>query len=96
MNDYFLYADDLKKKYKCYGHFYDLKFSSNNIVNCRSVLEIIDSSISANDINSLSIRIPDIIFIMMNPGSSYPLEEPIKDLKETSIDFKKKRKTAHH
>jgi len=91
MNDYFLYADDLKKKYKCYGHFYDLKFSSKNIVNCRSVLEIIDSSISINDINSLSFRIPDIIFIMMNPGSSYPLEEPIKDLKEKSLDFKKKK-----
>ena len=56
MNDYFLYADDLKKKYKCYGHFYDLKFSSNNIVNCRSVLEIIDSSISINDINSLLLE----------------------------------------
>ena len=28
---------------------------------------------------------------MMNPGSSYPLEEPIKDLKEISLDFKKKK-----
>ena len=91
MNDYFLYADDLKKKYKCYGHFYDLKFSSKNMVNCRSVLEIIDSSIPDNDIKNLSFRIPDTIFIMMNPGSSYPLEEPIKDIKEMSIDFRKKK-----
>ena len=68
-----------------------MKFSSNNIVNCRSVLEIIDSSISVNDINSLSFRIPDIIFIMMNPGSSYPLEEPIKDLKEILIDLKRRK-----
>jgi len=62
----FIYADDLKKIFNIYGHFYNLKLS-NSVLKCRSVLEIRRK----NKLNET----PDIIVIMMNPGSSVPLDK---------------------
>lgn len=64
----FIYAKDLRKIFKVYGHFYDLKLS-NEILKCRSVLEI-------KRIKQIEKPVkPDIIVIMMNPGSSSPQNE---------------------
>jgi len=70
----FKYAKFLKTKYSCYGHFYKLKVESN-LYRARSVLEIIDFKyFSKLDLKALSIKVPDLTVIMMNPGSSKPLE----------------------
>ena len=62
----FIYADELKKSFNIYGHFYNLKLL-DKVFHCRSVLEIKRKK----SINKL----PDIIVIMMNPGSSIPLNK---------------------
>ncbi len=62
----FLYAKELKQKYQVFGHFYDLTICDTTL-NCRNTLEIRR--------NKTLEEIPDIIVIMMNPGSSKPLDE---------------------
>ena len=62
----FIYAEELKKTFDVYGHFYNLKLS-DSILKCRSVLEI--------NRKNKSSQIPDIIVMMMNPGSSTPLDK---------------------
>ena len=64
----FIYAEKLKQIFDVYGHFYNLKIS-DSILKCRSILEIKRKGHS--DTN----EIPDIIVIMMNPGSSVPLDK---------------------
>ena len=92
MKKQFLYAKKLNEKYKCYGHFYEINFNSITSMSCRSVLEIVDKSSIPEDISSLAIKIPDVIFVMMNPGSSYPLEPTPTDSKVRASDFLKKKK----
>ena len=92
MKKQFLYAKKLNEKYKCYGHFYEINFNSITSMSCRSVLEIVDKSFIPEDISSLAIKIPDVIFVMMNPGSSYPLEPIPTDSKVRASDFLKKKK----
>lgn len=58
-------------KYSCFGHFY-----KNNLVTCRSVLLI--SKKPLEEISSY-----DLVAVMMNPGSSVPLETDIKDITAT-------------
>ena len=74
----FIPASELKKKYEVFGHFYSVIFPCGNIIDCRSVLEIIDKSIVPSDINTLHGLKPDCIFIMMNPGSSRPLDKDVE------------------
>jgi len=81
----FIYADDLKKEFRCYGHFYRLSVPEMDPLPCRSVLEI--TSLPREAIGSQPVtpdlfcdrpqapNLPDAIMIMMNPGSSRPLEE---------------------
>lgn len=64
----FVYADELKQKFSVYGHFYDLKIGSR-IFKCRSVLEILSKSE-----NLESSATPCAVVVMMNPGSSRPLD----------------------
>ncbi len=68
----FLYAAELKKKFTCYGHFYELVLMNGERAKCRSVLEIVDASISQEDPSAISEREPDVVVVMMNPGSSHP------------------------
>ena len=63
-----VYADELKKIFDVTGHFYDLNLSGS-VFKCRSLLEIKRKSATGN------IDIPDIVVIMMNPGSSIPLDK---------------------
>ena len=79
----FQYAKELKEKYKVFGHFYDLTIS-DTISNCRNILEIRR--------NETVEEIPDIIVIMMNPGSSTPLDKKYKPKNYTFENFLKKKK----
>ena len=81
----FTYAAELKKTFRCYGHFYHLHVKSAEPQPCRSVLEItslpreaVGAGTDSNDLFSTSgaaRNLPDAVVIMMNPGSSRPIED---------------------
>jgi hypothetical protein len=71
----FIPANELKCKFGVFGHFYTLQIAPKQIVECRSVLEIVDSDHVPKKTAAISNRNPDAVFIMMNPGSSRPLTE---------------------
>ena len=71
----FIPAKKLKDLYDVFGHFYTVKIAPNKIVECRSVLEIIEKADVPGKLLVLSKQKPDAVFIMMNPGSSRPLVE---------------------
>lgn len=81
----FIYAAELKKTFRCYGHFYRLNISGTEPLLCRSVLEItslppeaVGAKSDPNDLFSGGGReksLPDAVVIMMNPGSSRPIED---------------------
>lgn len=68
----FLYAAELKKRFTCYGHFYELVMMDGKRAKCRSVLEIVEASIPQENPSDISGMEPDAVVIMMNPGSSHP------------------------
>ena len=65
----FIPADELKQRYGVFGHFYSVELASREIVECRSVLELVANSRIPKDHSELSALSPDAVFIMMNPGS---------------------------
>ena len=69
----FIPAMELKDKYDVFGHFYSVEVGRKNVVDCRSVLEIVEKAQVPEEMTELSRRKPDAVFIMMNPGSSRPL-----------------------
>ncbi len=71
----FIAAKELKQEYGVFGHFYSVELASREVVECRSVLEIIHHEDTPSDHSALSGLRPDAVFIMMNPGSSKPLVE---------------------
>jgi hypothetical protein len=77
----FIYAAELKKTFRCYGHFYRLHVEGVAPQLCRSVLEITSEAGFRTDPSNLfrnsnaAQSLPDAIAIMMNPGSSHPIEE---------------------
>jgi hypothetical protein len=81
----FLYAAELKKTFRCYGHFYRLSVKGTEPILCRSVLEItslpreaVGAGTDPDDLFSSpseKLNLPDAVVIMMNPGSSRPIEE---------------------
>ncbi len=81
----FIYAAELKKTFRCYGHFYRLSVNGAEPQLCRSVLEItslpreaVGAGTNPNDLFSHSgatRNLPDAVVIMMNPGSSRPIED---------------------
>lgn len=71
----FIPAEELKSKFHVFGHFYSVQFAPKKVVECRSVLEIVEAAAVPKKTDALSNRRPDAIFIMMNPGSSRPLIE---------------------
>ncbi|MFI4875424.1 MAG: DUF1643 domain-containing protein [Blastopirellula sp. JB062] len=81
----FLPAAELKKTYDVFGHFYTVGLSSREVASCRSVLEIIDNRCTPDEIDQISQRQPDAVFIMMNPGSSQPLVPVNNHVKEDEI-----------
>lgn len=62
----FIYADDLKRQFSVFGHFYDLEIKDQKF-KCRSVLEIV-----SNSIETAADSRPCAVVMMMNPGSSKP------------------------
>ena len=75
----FLYAAELKKRFACYGHFYELVLMNGDRARCRSVLEIVDTSVPQQNPSDISEMTPDGVVIMMNPGSSHPKEADYVD-----------------
>lgn len=81
----FLYAAELKKTFRCYGHFYRLNIEGTDPLLCRSMLEItslpreaVGAGTDPDDLFSspdAEKSLPDAVVIMMNPGSSRPIEE---------------------
>jgi hypothetical protein len=81
----FIYAAELKKTFRCYGHFYRLSVNGAEPQLCRSVLEItslpreaVGAGTDPNDLfnhPSATRNLPDAVVIMMNPGSSRPIED---------------------
>ncbi len=69
----FKYAEVLKKKFSVYGHFYCNDMGNDGRLACRSVLEIVSKNNSTCKEDILN-ALPDAVVIMMNPGSSVPLE----------------------
>lgn len=69
----FIPAEELKSKFGVFGHFYSVQVDPKRVVECRSVLEIVESDQTPREIDDLSHQKPDAVFIMMNPGSSRPL-----------------------
>jgi len=74
----FIPASELKKAFDVYGHFYDLKLDKS-IFECRSVLEI--------KRKNKSNIIPDIVVVMMNPGSSRPLDKEYIPKKISPLEY---------
>lgn len=81
----FIPAEELKQTHDVFGHFYSVEIASGEIVECRSVLEISNKSRTPKDSAALSERKPDAVFIMMNPGSSEPLEPVSNQILEDQI-----------
>ena len=69
-----LRAADLKKVFAVFGHFYDRKFG-DEIIPCREILEIISIDDVPFDYQTLVLEQPDLIVVMMNPGSSKPTDK---------------------
>lgn len=82
----FIPAEQLKKHFEVFGHFYSVGLKSGEKIDCRSVLEIVTRQSSQSDIGLLLDNSPDAIFIMMNPGSSRPLVEANNFISESMIN----------
>lgn len=81
----FIPAKELKREYGVFGHFYSVELASKEVVECRSVLEIVSHDQTPEDHSELSDRWPDAVFIMMNPGSSKPLDEVTNEIRASAI-----------
>ncbi|MBF0152920.1 MAG: hypothetical protein HQL64_04175 [Magnetococcales bacterium] len=68
-----LRAAQLLKMYAVYGHFYRLTWNGTEL-GCRSVLELVAHSRLSGEKNDLLYRQADLVAVMMNPGSSRPLD----------------------
>lgn len=71
----FIPAEELKSKFGVFGHFYSVLVAPKKSVQCRSVLEIVETDHAPQKTAALYSRKPNAVFIMMNPGSSRPLAE---------------------
>ncbi len=81
----FIPAGILKKSFEVFGHFYSIDLKAGDRIDCRSVLEIVTKEIKPVDIDTISKKSPDAVFIMMNPGSSFPLENVNNNIPEEQI-----------
>src|SRR5438128_2289474 len=78
----FIPAEKLKNKFAVFGHFYSVHVAPRKWIECRSVLEIAGTQLSAK---ALTDQKPDAIFVMMNPGSSRPLVEVDNRIRASGI-----------
>ena len=82
----FIPAKELKQKFGVFGHFYSVQLPSKEIVECRSVLEITHHDHTPSDHSELSAMQPDAVFVMMNPGSSKPLDDVNNCIRANEIE----------
>ncbi len=82
----FIPANELKAKYGVFGHFYSVEVAPDKVVECRSVLEIVEKRHAPEKTSVLTSRKPDAVFIMMNPGSSRPLIDVTNHIHAEAID----------
>lgn len=75
MKTEFIKAADLKKKYAIFGNFYARKINAAHHITGRNVLEIVSHDICPLLAKDVEPMLPDAVVIMMNPGSSEPLED---------------------
>ncbi|MEG3640947.1 hypothetical protein [Magnetococcus sp. PR-3] len=69
-----LRAADLKKQFGVYGHFYRTLLAGQEHA-CRSVLTLIAHDHTPSTLQDLEQKEPDLLVVMMNPGSSRPLDK---------------------
>jgi hypothetical protein len=81
----FIPAAVLKQTFSVFGHFYAVGLPSKEVIECRSVLEIAASASAPRDRSELLLKVPDALFIMMNPGSSRPLVPVNNQIRARSI-----------
>lgn len=67
-----LRAADLKQLFGVYGDFYQVVLGGQTYA-CRSVLELIAHTKRPSDPNQIHALQPDLLVVMMNPGSSKPV-----------------------
>lgn len=75
-----LKAPALRDRFGVYGYFYDIKVGKTYLP-CRSVLEIIDHDSTPMALDSILTRTPEAYVIMMNPGSSRPMDKTYRPVK---------------
>ncbi len=83
----FVPASELKRHYVVRGHFYNVPLPSE-LVECRSVLDI---TLSAGAESGVNAMLPDAVFVMMNPGSSKPLEGTVADIQRDDFPILRKK-----
>lgn len=91
----FISESTLDNKYKCYGHFYSINYAEKKC-SCRSVLEIVNLTKVPNDPNDLQKLKPNAIFIMMNPGESYPIENILCEIEPNEMSFMQTKLVLAH
>ncbi|MBF0136947.1 MAG: hypothetical protein H7833_08040 [Magnetococcus sp. DMHC-1] len=69
-----LRAAQLLKMYAVYGHFYQLSWNGSDGLGCRSVLELVAHDRLPKNRQELLLRQADLVAVMMNPGSSHPID----------------------
>ncbi len=72
-----LNAQILKKHFGAYGYFYDLSIGELSL-SCRCSLEIVHHDITPLNLNEIYQHPIDLIVLMMNPGSSRPINSGYK------------------
>lgn len=82
----FVPAAELKQQFAVFGHFYSVRISARVRIECRSVLELIAHARTPKLPDDISQLRPDAIVIMMNPGSSQPLQPVDQLLKVEAMD----------
>ena len=78
-------APELKKIYGVYGNFYSQVLGDTEYA-CRSILEIIHHEHTPLMLNDILDYQPELVVIMMNPGSSKPLDENYYPITVTSTE----------
>jgi hypothetical protein len=82
----FIPAEVLREEFAVFGHFYAAELQTGERIECRSDLEIISHAAAPSNPDNLLDYLPNAIFIMMNPGSSAPLEDVDQRVPGEDID----------
>ncbi len=72
MTEPFIPAAELKARFHCLGFFYQRQLSDGTVLRCRNILEIVTHDMT--EAHRVFAHEPDALAVMMNPGSSRPLE----------------------